>query len=136
MSNLYPRAKLIWSLANSGYGTTIAAAGNSGAWSSATPNAETLIDLRDVCDLALMVSVTAVTSSPTVVATLNVFDDAGNAYATTLTSGNITALGAKLVCGGLHGPTTSYLVLPAWGQMAWTCSGGTTTGTEIALYAR
>lgn len=54
MSNLYPFAKLLWSLTASGGGTTLSAAGNSGNWAGNGPghlfpqvSAETPIDLRD-----------------------------------------------------------------------------------------
>lgn len=143
MSNLYPFAKLLWSLTGSGAGTTLSAAGNSGTWSGnepgdlypATAN-ETAVDLRDSTDIALMVTVGAVTSSPTLVVSVNVFDDLGNSYATGLTTASITAAGGSVVAGGLHGASTAYLVLPRWAQVAWTCSGGSVTGCEIALFGR
>jgi hypothetical protein len=87
-----------------------------------------------------MVSVGGITSSPTLAVTLSVFDDAGNLYATGLASGDITEAGASMVSAGLHGgydgTSSSYLVLPMWGQISWTISGGTVTGTEISLLGR
>lgn len=143
MSNLYPFAKVLWSLTSSGAGTTLSAGGNSGAWAGngagdlyPQVSAETAIDLRDSTDVVLMVNVGGVTSSPTLVVTVNVFDDLGNSYSTGLASGNITGTGSKMVPGGLHGASTAYLVLPRWAQVAWTISGGTVTGTEIALFGR
>lgn len=143
MSNLYPFAKVLWSLPGSGAGTTLSAAGNSGGWAGNGPgdlypavSAETPIDLRDAADVVLMVSVGGVTSSPTLVVAVNVFDDLGNAYATSLTSGNLTGTGTSMVPGGLHGASTAYLVLPRWAQVAWTISGGTVTGAQIALFGR
>jgi hypothetical protein len=130
-------ARLIWSLTASGL-TTISAAGNSGAWTAPANGwqAASAIDLRDVTDVSLMVSVTAVTSSPSLTVSLNVFDDLGNSYAAGLTTAAIIAPGTAIVSGGLHGLTGKQLVLPMWGQVAWTCTGGSVTGTEIALYGR
>jgi len=133
-------ARLIWSLVNSGIGTTIAAAGNSGAWSDngVTLNAQSAVDLRDVGDVTLLVTVGGVTGSPSLTALLNVFDDEGNAYATGITTSAITAAGSALVSGGLHGLTGKQLALPAWGQVSWTQTGAgaSATGVGIALYGR
>ena len=138
MATLYaPSARLIWSLTGSGL-TAISAAGNSGAWSAPANGwqAAAAVDLRDVTDVSLMVSVGAVTSSPSLTVTLNVFDDLGNSYTTGIATTAITAPGTALVSGGTHGLTGKQLILPAWGQIAWTCTGGSVTGTEIALYGR
>ena len=149
MSNLYPRARLLWSLAAAGPGTTISAAGNSGSWGGAGSgdwpplvSAETPVDLRDICDVVLMVSVGAVTSSPTMKVGLDVYDDQGNLYANVLQTAAITGTGTTVLAGGLHGYTSgggsgTYLVLPQWGRVNWSAvSGGTFTGSEIALYGR
>jgi hypothetical protein len=145
VSNLYPRARLLWSLTASGPGTTISAAGNSGSWAGNGPGAilpqtnfETAVDLRDVCDVALMVSAGAVTSSPTMKVGLDVYDAAGNLYANILQTAAITAAGATILAGGLHGyGSGTYLVLPSWGRVNWSAvSGGTFTGVEIALFGR
>lgn len=138
MSNLYPRAKLIWSLTGSGLGTTLSAAGNSGAWSNANPNAETLIDLRDVTDVTLMASAVSVTGTPAFVVSLDVYDDQGNLYAGQIATASLAAAGGKIAAGGLHGPTAAtYLVLPSWGRVSWAgLTSASVVGTEIALYAR
>jgi len=139
MATLYaPSARLIWSLWASPLATTISAAGNSGAWAAPANgwNAASAVDLRDVTDVSLMVSVGAITSSPSLTVTLNVFDDQGFAYTTGIATSAITSVSTALVSGGLHGLTGKQLVLPMWGQLAWTCTGGSVTGTEIALYGR
>jgi hypothetical protein len=145
VSNLYPRSRLLWSLTASGLGTTISAAGNSGGWAgngagAILPQAdfETPVDLRDIQDVALMISVGAVTSSPTMKIGLDVYDDLGNLYANVLQTAAITAAGTTILAGGLHGySSATYLVLPMWGRVNWSAvSGGTFTGVEIALYGR
>lgn len=138
MSNLYPRAKLIWSLSGSGIGTTLAAGGNSGGWSNANPNAESAVDLRDVTDVMLMVSVGGVTGTPAFVAQLDLFDDLGNLYAGLIATTALAAAGVKTAAGGINGPTTgTYLVFPSWGRVSWSgLSSTSVTGTEIALYGR
>lgn len=141
MATLYaPSARLIWSLASSGIGTTISAAGNSGPWSNSAPtqNALSAVDLRDVTDVTLMVSVGSITGSPSLTVLLTVFDDLGNLFTTSITTSAITAAGNSLVSGGLHGLTGKQLVLPAWGQVSWTQTGGASsvTGTEISLWGR
>lgn len=140
MATLYaPSARLIWSLTASGL-TAISAAGNSGAWSAPADGwqAASAVDLRDVTDVSLMVSVGAVTGSPSLTVTLNVFDDQGDSYTTGIATSAITAPGTAIVSGGLHGLTGKQLALPAWAQVAWTQTGGgaSVTGTEIALYGR
>lgn len=130
--------RLIWSLAASGLGTTIGAAGNSGGWSNANVNAESALDLRWTHDLTIMAACTAIVSTPTLSVFLDLFDDQGNLFATVGTGPVVTAANAgKIVSFGAHAPTaTTYLVLPSWGRISWTCTGGSTTGTEIAVYAR
>jgi hypothetical protein len=143
VSNLYPRSRVLWSLAASGLGTTISAAGNSGGWQGYTPgddvpqvDFESSIDLRDIQDVGLFVSVGGVTSSPAFLVQLDVFDDAGNTYAQVLKTASLTALGnAAPVYAGMHAPS-AYLVLPSWGRVSWTCTGGSVTGTSIFLYGR
>jgi hypothetical protein len=143
-------AKLIWSLSNSGLGTTVTASGNSGAWQSPgvppwTPNALSAIDLRYVEDVWLTVwvagSVTGTTPQLTV--SLNTFDDRGhlfNAYA--FTSGGIltaSVLSAQVSLGKHGSAANAYLVFSEWGQVSWAI-GGTATptfpGVEISLYGR
>lgn len=149
MGNLQPRAKLIWSLAASGEGTTLAAAGNSGDWAGSGPgdwppivNAETPIDLREITDVVLMVSVGGVTGTPAFVVSLDLYDNLGNLYAAALSTASLAAAGVKTVAGGLHGgydgvSATSYLVLPEWGRVSWSgLTSDSVTGTQIALYGR
>lgn len=145
MSNLYPRSRVLWSLAASGPGTTISAAGNSGGWAGTGPgdilpqnDFETSVDLRDICDVALMVYVGGVTSSPTMKVGLDVYDDLGNLYANVLQTAAITGTGTTILPGGLHGYSgATYLVLPSWGRVNWSAvSGGTFTGCEIVLFGR
>lgn len=143
MSNLYPYAKKLWTLASSGLGTTLAANGNSGGWQGDTPpvideiNFETAIQLRDITDVLLMVNIGAVTSSPTMKVGLDVFDDAGNMWPAVLQTSAITAPGAvPLLAGGLYSSSPG-LVLPEWGRVSWSSlSGGTFTGCSITLYGR
>lgn len=133
-------AKVIWSLAYSGLGTTISGAGNSGGWSAAgtTPNQLTNLDLRFVDDLALYVYVGAIVSTPSLTVKVDGYDDLGNLFPSIATTAAIVAAGAATpVYVGKHGGgTTSFVVLPAWGRVSWTCSGGSVNGTEIALWGR
>jgi hypothetical protein len=146
VSNLYPRSKVLWSLAASGLGTTISGAGNSGDWAGNGPgdilpqaDFETPVDLRDIQDVALFVNVGGITGTPAFTVTLNVFDDLGNAYATSLTSGSIATARTVAAYAGLHGAGASeYLVPPSWGQVAWTQTGAgaSVTGVQIELCGR
>lgn len=145
MSNYYPFAKLLWSLAASGIGTTISGSGNSGGWQGAGAgdllpqvDFESAVKLRDVLDVALFVNVGAVTSTPAFQVQLDLFDGQGNLYAQVLKTASLSAAGAATpVYAGLHGGSaSSYLLLPEWGRVSWTCTGGTVTGTEIALWGR
>jgi hypothetical protein len=136
MAALYaPSARLIWSLASSAIGTTISAAGNSGAWSNSAPtqNALSAVDLRDVTDVALMVSVGAISGSPSTTISLSIFDSLGNAYGSGVTTAAITGVGNSIVSGGLHGLTGKQLVLAAWGQIAWTAPGMSTSLSEVEI---
>jgi hypothetical protein len=149
MGNLQPRAKLIWSLTASGKGTTLSAGGNSGSWAGSGPgdwppalNAETPVDLREITDVVLMVSVGAIASSPSLQVGLDVYDNLGNLFANVLQTAAITSAvnTVPVLAGGLHGgyngTASSYLVLPEWGRVSWTLSGGSMTGVQIALYGR
>jgi hypothetical protein len=140
-----PSARLIWSLTNSGLGTAIAGSGNSGGWAGAGPgnglpaqDAETPIDLRDVNDLALMVAVAAIVSAPSMKVGLDLYDDLGNLFPNVLQTAAITGAGnvVPILAGGAHGGSTGYLILPSWGRVNWTMSGGSMTGVEISLWAR
>jgi hypothetical protein len=137
-------SRRIWSLTSSPLGAPIAGSGDSGEWPSGPPftdpmqlNRMTPVDLRTVEDVALMVSVGGITSSPSMAVSLDVFDEWGNLYPAVLTTGAITAAGTKIAAGGLHGGAGSaFLVLPDWGRVSWTCTGGTATGVAITLRAR
>jgi hypothetical protein len=131
-------AQILWSLVPSGLGSTISGAGNSGNWSSANPAAETMIDLRFIDDLGLYVYVTGITSSPTLKVQLDGYDDQGNLFANLAATANITGAGAAApVYVGKHGSQTgAFIVLPPWGRISWTCTGGTCTGVGICLIAR
>lgn len=131
-------ARLIWALSGSGQSTTISGAGNSGAWTTG-PNVTrpSAVDLGIAADVWLSVSVAAITSSPSLTVSLGGFDLDGNLFGPLLSTAAITAAGqAAPVFAGQHGGSTSYVVFPQWGQAAWTCTGGSCTGVEIALYGR
>lgn len=129
---------LLWSLASSGLGTTISGAGNSGSWSGANPSQESAVDFRWVDDLALFVNVTSITSTPTLKVNVDGYDDQGNLFAALASTANIVAAGAAApVYIGRHGGASgNFVVLPAFGRVSWTCSGGTCNGVEITLWAR
>ena len=145
--------RVVWSLAASGLGTTITAAGNSGGYTAASPtvlnapNARTPVDLRYVDDLWLSCIVTGTiggTATPTLIVSLGAFDDLGNLFPSLLTLAGVTATGsagAKVAFAGKHGTgggASAYIVPPEWGQVAWTVSGTTPSfsGVEITLYGR
>lgn len=145
MSNLYPFAKLLWSLTASGDGTTISAAGNSGSWAGNGPgdlypqvSAETAVDLRDAADVVLMVTVGGVTGTPAFVVNLDCYDDQGNLFPAMLSTASLAAAGSKTAAGGLHGGSaSSYLVLPRWGRVSWSgLTSASVTGAQIALFGR
>ena len=145
MSNLYPYGKLLWSLTASGSGTTLAAAGNSGSWAGTgaghwppAVSAETPVELRDVTDVVLMVTVGGVTGTPALVVSLDVYDDLGTLFPAVLSTASLAAAGQETVTGGLHGGSAgTYLVLPHWGRVSWAgLTSASVTGTQIALYGR
>jgi hypothetical protein len=148
VSNLYPYAKVLWSLTASGAGTTLSAAGNSGNWGGLgggdlypQVNAETPVDLQNSTDVLLLVTVTGVTGTPAFVVSLDYYDDLGNVYAGQMSTASLAAAGSKSVQGGLHGgyngTSSAYLVLPRWGRVSWTgLTSASVTGCEIALYGR
>jgi hypothetical protein len=140
--------RLIWSLSGSGLGTTITAAGNSGAWvaSSTTPPysyGRSALDLQRTSDVLITVIAASVTgTTPSLTVTLGGFDDQGNLFSSLLAVPALTAsgtAGAKSFSGGRHGASGgSYTVFPLYGQIAWTVSGAgaTFTGTEICVFAQ
>ena len=131
-------ARLIWTLGNSGIGTTISGSGNSGPYTAASLNDRTAVDLRRADDLALMVYVTGITSAPTLKVMIDGYDDEGNLFPSLGATANITGTGAAApVYIGRHGGASgNYVVVPEWGRVSWTCTGGTCTGVGIALYTR
>lgn len=145
MSSRYgPSSRHIWTLAGSGLGTVIAGTGNSGNWQPPaappwTASQETPVDLRDVNDIALMVSIAAIVSTPTLTVNLDLYDDQGNLYLAAVSTGAITPSGAttKMVSAGAHGASAgTFVIFPDWGRMSWTCTGGSVTGVQIGLWAR
>lgn len=143
MGNLQPRSKIVWSLAATNIGDTLTEAGNSGGWQGVTGgwpnsnNAETNVDLREIPDVALYVTAAGITGSPSLVVNLDVYDNLGNLFPAVLSTAALTGAGSKSAAGGLHGGSAStYLVLPDWGRVSWTLTGGTVTGAQIVLYGR
>lgn len=131
---------LIWSLTNSALGTTVTASGNSGGWSSATPNAESALDLRFVDDLTVYVNAgTPAGTSPTLSVQLDVFDDQGNLFpqVAKLSAALTSSGGVAWFSAGRHN-ATSQIVFPAWGRISWVVTGTSPsfTGAEIAVYGR
>lgn len=144
-------ARVIWSLAASGQGTAISAAGNSGAYTptmpDGLPNARTPVDLRFVDDIWLSCICNGTiggTATPTLVVSLGAFDDRGNLFPNLLTLAGVTATGTaggKVGFAGKHGTgggSSAYIVPSEWGQVAWTLTGTTPsfTGVDITLYGR
>lgn len=134
--------RLIWSLALSGLGTLINAAGNSGAWQVGNQNAMSPVDLRGVEDGWLNCFATGVAgTSPHLTVTMNAFDNVGNPWKV-ISLADVTAqalAGGQQASFGKHGGgATNYALLPAWGQVAWavTGSGATFTGVQIELWGR
>jgi len=140
--------RLLWSLAGSNLGTTINAAGNSGAYQQPgpppwTPNALTPVDLRHVDDVWLTVQAATVSGgTPSLTVSLGAFDDQGNLYSSLVSVPALTAAGAagrQQIAAGRHGASAgTYLVFPAWGQVAWAVSGTTPVfgAVDISLWGR
>jgi hypothetical protein len=135
--------KLVWSLSNSGLGTTISGAGNSGPWlppGNPPPYSygRSAIDLQRTSDVLITAFCAGAGTSLNVV--LNGFDDQGNLFGPLLTLTALTASGSagmKFISGGRHGAggTNSYVVFPLFGQIAWTVTG-TFTGVEICVFSQ
>ena len=99
------------------------------------------LDLRFTDDLALYVYVTGVTSSPTFKVQIDGYDDLGNLFPAIAATANIVAgTGAAApVYIGRHGRGQHELcrtAFPSGRRVSWTCTGGSVTGTEIALWGR
>jgi hypothetical protein len=137
--------RLIWSLADSGLGTTLTATGNSGAY-TATGNIKSAIDIRYVDDLEVLVYVagTVTGTTPSLTVQFGFFDDQGNLFQpTTLKTTAITAAStpatAQALAAGRHaGSAGTYFTFSEWAQVAWTITGTNPVfnGVEIALYGR
>jgi hypothetical protein len=136
-------ARLIWSSSQSGAGTTISGAGNSGAYSATPTNIRSAVDLRRVDDIWLSVNATA-GAGTTLKVQVNFFDDQGNLFqfitgTTPLLGVSVaSAPGQAIAFAGRHGGGGSgnYVVPSEWGQVAWTIGASSMTGVEIALYGR
>ncbi len=138
------RAVLLWSLSGSGLGSTISAAGNSGAWGDNAPATypSSAISLDPCSDFQLMVYVNGKTSTPTFAVQLSYFDSQGHLFSptslnlpVTVTTVPATAyLNAGVRAGS--GGSSVYFAFPNFGQVSWTCTGGTVTGTEIELWGK
>ena len=138
MSTRYPHAsRLLWSLMSSGLGTTLNAAGNSGAW-SAGAQVQSAIDLREITDVWLSAVVTgSVTgAAPSLVVNLDVFDDQGNLFPAVLSTAALTAAGSKAVSGGMHGGSGASVTFPSFGRVSWTVGTGNFSTVAISLYGR
>lgn len=130
--------KVIWSLSASGIGTTISGNGNSGPYTFTPPadQGSSPVDLGEVTDVGLFVNATGKTGSPSMVVSLGVFT-AGVLFPSVLATAAITATGpAAPAYGGVRAGSSNYFVLPHYGQVAWTITGGSFTGVEITLIGR
>lgn len=126
-----PRANLLWWSQTAG-STTLAVAGT---YHSAD------IDLRDVCDVLLVCSITGTSTgtSPTLTVNLDVKDPAGQYIAsglalTAITTAPATGIGSA----GIHIASTGSVVLPEYGRVTWVLGGTTPVypNASIALYGR
>lgn len=126
-----PRAGLLW-WSQTAVSTTLSGAGTG----HSTP-----IDLRDVCDVWLVVAVTgtATGTTPTLDVSLDAQEAAGQWIPQVAKLTQITTTPAVgSVSAGLHMGTTGAVVLPEWGRVTWTLGGTTPVypGVSISLYGR
>jgi hypothetical protein len=133
-----PSATRIWSLSGSGLGTTLTGSGSSdpGGWQSpASPHSN--VDLRDIADVWLAVTVSQISASTTLQVQLDFFDDTGNLYPAQLQLASaLNAAGSASIAGGLH-VATKPLVIPEWGRVSWTVTGATPSILcDISLFGR
>jgi hypothetical protein len=136
-----PSSRVLWSLAASSQGTTLAALGNSNpnGWNATNANARSTLDLRDVTDVWLSVYVAGAVAggAPSLVANLDLYDDAGNLFAAVASTAAITTTttgkGAAL---GLHTGGANAQALPGWGRVSWTVGTGSFAGVEICVFGR
>ena len=129
-----PTVRCLWTAAGDQIGNKLSGAG------TIHSNAAQLIDLREVCDLALYVSVAAATGTiPTLDVQVDVQDPSGNWFPQVVKTTQITTGPATQTASvGLHIGATGALVLPEYGRVTITL-GGTTpayTGVAITLYGR
>lgn len=138
------RAICLWSLSGSGLGSTISGAGNSGGDVDTAPAdfMSSAVSLDPCSDFQLMVYVTGKTLTPTFAVQLGYFDNLGHLFTpsslnlpVTVTSVPATAfLNAGVRAGS--GGSSVYFAFPNWGQVSWTCTGGTVTGVELELWGK
>lgn len=144
MGTYEDRAKLIWTLSPGGTPATISGAGNSGTWgdTATATYPSSPVGLSPASDFQLMVYVTGKTSSPAFAVQLGYYDDLGNLFtpSSLLLSVSVTSVPAQaqLNAGARAGSGGSgvYFAFPAWGQVSWTCTGGSVTGVGISLWGR
>lgn len=142
------RAKLIWSLASAvpPQSTTISGAGNSGTWGDSPTEdyASSPVRLAPATDFQLMVWLGGKTGTPVLTVQLGYYDNLGNLFtpsALLIPNTSFTAItppGGVVLNAGVRAGSggTTYFVFPAYGQISWTCSGGSYTGVEMELWGR
>jgi hypothetical protein len=132
-----PSANRIWTLSGSGLGTNLTVSGSSdpNGW-QANSNYHSQIDLRDVADVWLAVSVSAIGATTTLQVQLDFYDNDGNLYPAQLQlAAALSAAGQASIAGGLH-IASKPLVLPEWGRVSWTVTGSNGVTADISLYGR
>jgi len=99
------------------------------------------VDLRDVCDVWLAVSITGTSTgtSPTLTVSLDAKDIAGQYIPTGFSLTQITpapATGAG--SAGLHMSSTAAMMFPEYGRVTWVLGGTTPVypSASISLYGR
>lgn len=134
--SIYRPARVLWNLSSAGAGTTL---------SGAATTSSAVINLIDVSDVWLAVTVTGIPTgtSPTLDVGLDVQDADGNWYPTVAKIAQLTGTaGRGSAYAGLHMPnvttTSAALVLPSFGRVTWTLGGTTPVypQTSIALIGR
>lgn len=135
-----PSSRVLFSLASTNLGTTLAGAGNSnpGGWNQTNQNARSTLDLRDVTDVWLAVTVGGAVSggAPSLVVNLDLYDDLGNLFPAVISTTALTAAGQQAAGVGLHTGGTKAQALPGWGRLSWTVGTGSFAGVQIALFGR
>ena len=136
-----PSSRTLFSLADTSLGTTLTGAGNSnpGGWNTTNQNARSTLDLRDVTDVWIVVTVTGTVAggAPSLVVSLDLYDDQGNLIPAVVSTTAITASpGQQSVAVGLHTGGTKAQALPAWGRISWTVGTGSFAGVQIAVFGR